>query len=119
MAKKKCVILGMSFLVVILMGVCSSFLCFRLGIRRASLLDAANSVYGYTAALGMMKSGKTDEAIQLLEKSVSRSLVALQIKTCVEPLESIRQGTISSLKSYVSEYDTQFSNQTLMFIEQL
>ncbi len=114
--KRKGIILTACFVLIILIGVCSSILCYRLGISRCSVWAHAHATIIDTKALSMIRDGKTDEAIQHLEGHLDGMIPGLQRQTRVQRLALLRQGALSSAKDYIAKYDTQFNDRTLAVI---
>ncbi|MDI6793197.1 MAG: hypothetical protein QME81_10080 [bacterium] len=105
-----------AFILVILVGVCSSVLCFYLGVGRCELFHFCDDVVVKTEALDMMRDGKTEDAIRYLERSLDNQIPGLQRQTRVKWLASCRDKALSLAKAYVSKYDAEFSKHTLAFI---
>ncbi len=114
--KKKSIILAVCFVLITLIGVYSSILCYRLGVSRCSLWADAHATIIDTKALSMIREGKTDEAIQHLEAHLDGMMPGLQRQTREKRLASLRQSALSSAKDYIAKYDTKFSDRTLAVI---
>ncbi len=97
---------GACFFTVILAGICSSVLCYYVGVGRCELFHLCDDVLVKT------------EAIHYLERSLDNQSLGLRRQTRVERVASLRDMALSSAKSYISRYDTQLSEGSLVFIRE-